>query len=72
MIIIYNKYFPRAPFLATNVFGVIFCRGKKGRLSAVDINHEYIRCSSVKCCTSALPYGIMPSGCGDGCDAVTG
>lgn len=42
MIIIYNKYFPRRPFLATNVFGIIFCRGKKGRLSKVDINHEYI------------------------------
>lgn len=42
MRIIYNKYFPFKPFLATNIFGTIFCRGKKGRLSAVDVNHEYI------------------------------
>lgn len=42
MIIIYNKYFPRRPFIATNVLGMVFCRGKKGRLSKVDINHEYI------------------------------
>lgn len=30
------------PFLATNIFGIIFCRGKEGRLSEVDKNHEYI------------------------------
>ncbi|MCQ2243445.1 MAG: CPBP family intramembrane metalloprotease [Bacteroidaceae bacterium] len=42
MRVIYNKYFPFKPFLATNIFGVILCRGKKGRLSDVDINHEYI------------------------------
>lgn len=42
MKIIYNKYFPFKPFLATNIFGIIFCRGKEGRLSEVDKNHEYI------------------------------
>lgn len=42
MRIIYNKYFPLKPFLATNICGIIFCRGKKGRLSKVDENHEYI------------------------------
>lgn len=42
MKIIYNRYFPLKPFLATNIFGIIFCRGKEGRLSEVDKNHEYI------------------------------
>ncbi len=42
MRVIYNKYFPFKPFLATNFFGLIICRGKKGKLSDVDINHEYI------------------------------
>lgn len=42
MRVIYNKYFPFKPFLATNIFGLVICRGKKGRLSDVDINHEYI------------------------------
>ena len=42
MKIIYNKYFPFGSFLATNLFGIIFCRSDKGRLSEVDKNHEYI------------------------------
>lgn len=42
MKVIYNKYFPISPFFATNIFGIIFCRGDKGRLSDVDKNHEYI------------------------------
>ena len=42
MRIIYNKHFPFGNFLATNVFGIIFCRSDKGRLSEVDKNHEYI------------------------------
>ena len=42
MKIIYNKYFPFGKFLATNIFGIIFCRSDKGRLSDVDKNHEYI------------------------------
>ncbi len=42
MKIIYNKYIPFGSFLATNIFGIIFCRSDKGRLSEVDKNHEYI------------------------------
>lgn len=42
MRVIYNKYFPFRPFLATNVLCIIFCRGKRGRLRPDDINHEYI------------------------------
>ena len=42
MKVIYNRYFPFGSFLATNVFGIIFCRSDKGRLSEVDKNHEYI------------------------------
>lgn len=42
MKIIYNKYIPFGSFLATNLFGIIFCRSDKGRLSEVDKNHEYI------------------------------
>jgi hypothetical protein len=42
MRIIYNRHFPFGSFLATNVYGIIFCRSDKGRLSEVDKNHEYI------------------------------
>ena len=42
MFVIYNKYFPFGSFLATNIFGLIFCRSDKGRLTEVDKNHEYI------------------------------
>lgn len=42
MKVIYNKYFPFGSFLATNIFGIIFCRSDKGRLSEIDKNHEYI------------------------------
>ena len=42
MKIIYNRHFPFGSFLATNVYGIIFCRSDKGRLSEVDKNHEYI------------------------------
>ena len=42
MKVIYNKYFPFGSFLATNIFGLVFCRSDKGRLSEVDKNHEYI------------------------------
>ncbi|MBR2778251.1 MAG: hypothetical protein IKD75_14385 [Prevotella sp.] len=42
MKVIYNKVFPFGSFLATNVFGLIFCRSDKGRLTKVDENHEYI------------------------------
>ena len=42
MKVIYNKYFPFGRFLATNIFGIIFCRSDKGRLSEIDKNHEYI------------------------------
>lgn len=42
MRIIYNRYFPFGPFLATNICGVIFCRSDKRRLNEVDKNHEYI------------------------------
>ena len=42
MRIIYNRYFPFGSFLATNIFGLIFCRSDKGRLTEVDQNHEYI------------------------------
>lgn len=42
MKVIYNKYFPIRPFFATNIFGLVLCRGKKGSLSEVDRNHEYI------------------------------
>ena len=42
MKVIYNRYFPFGSFLATNIFGIIFCRSDKGRLSEIDKNHEYI------------------------------
>ena len=42
MRIIYNRHFPFGSFLATNVYGIIFCRSDKGQLSEVDKNHEYI------------------------------
>lgn len=42
MKIIYNKYFPLGNFFATNIFGIIFCRSDKGRMSEVDQNHEFI------------------------------
>ena len=42
MKVIYNKYFPFGNFFATNIFGIIFCRSDKGRMSEVDQNHEYI------------------------------
>lgn len=42
MRIIYNRFFPISPFFATNIFGIIFCRSDKGRLTPVDANHEYI------------------------------
>lgn len=42
MRIIYNKYYPFKPFLAQNILGMIFCRGRKGSLKPDDINHEYI------------------------------
>lgn len=42
MKIIYNRHFPFGKFWATNIFGVVFCRSDKGRLSARDVNHEYI------------------------------
>ena len=42
MKVIYNKYIPFGSFLATNIFGIIFCRSDKGRLSEIDKNHEYI------------------------------
>lgn len=42
MKVIYNRFFPFGSFLATNIFGLIFCRSDKGRLTEVDKNHEYI------------------------------
>jgi hypothetical protein len=42
MKVIYNKYIPFGSFLATNIFGIIFCRSDKGRLTEIDKNHEYI------------------------------
>lgn len=42
MKVIYNKYFPVRPFFATNIFGLILCRGKEGSMKDVDRNHEYI------------------------------
>ena len=42
MKVIYNKYFPFGNFFATNIFGIIFCRSDKGRISEVTKNHEYI------------------------------
>ena len=40
--VIYNKYFPFGNFIATNIFGIIFCRSDKGRISETTKNHEYI------------------------------
>lgn len=40
--IIYNKYFPFGSFFAINIFGIVFGRSDKGRLSKVQLNHEYI------------------------------
>lgn len=42
MKLIYNRYFPFGKFFATNIFGIVFCRSDKGRLSETDLNHEYI------------------------------
>ena len=42
MKVIYNKYFPFGSFFATNIFGIIFCRSDKGRISETTKNHEYI------------------------------
>ena len=42
MKVIYNRYFPFGSFLATNIYGIIFCRSDKGRLSEIDKNHEHI------------------------------
>lgn len=42
MLIIYNRHFPLGSFFAINMFGVIFCRSDKGRMSDVDKNHEFI------------------------------
>lgn len=42
MKVIYNRFFPFGNFFATNIFGIIFCRSDKGRLTDVTKNHEYI------------------------------
>lgn len=42
MRIIYNKFIPFGPFWATNLFGFVFVRQDKGRLTDVARNHEYI------------------------------
>ena len=40
MMLIYNKFFPFGNFYATNIFGLIFCRSDKGRLSEVQMNSK--------------------------------
>lgn len=42
MKIIYNKYIPFGRFWATNLFGFVFCRVDKGKLTEKAKNHEYI------------------------------
>ena len=42
MKVIYNKHFPWGGFFAINICGLVFCRSDKGRMSAVERNHEYI------------------------------
>lgn len=42
MLIVKNKYFPRSPFIATNVFGIILFRIDKGEPDPITINHEFI------------------------------
>lgn len=42
MKVIYNKFFPFGSFYATNIFGIIFCRSDKGRISEITKNHEFI------------------------------
>lgn len=43
--IIYNKYIPFGRFLALNLFGVIFAKGK---LKDKDLNHELIHSAQIK------------------------
>ena len=43
--IIYNKYVPFGSFLAINLFGVIFAKGKLGR---IDVNHELIHSAQMR------------------------
>lgn len=48
MKIIYNNYIPVKGFLAMNLFGVLFVRGKKKKLSKVTLNHEAIHTEQMK------------------------
>lgn len=41
MRIIYSKHFPFKPFIATNLFGLVFCR-RGTKLDDVTVNHEHI------------------------------
>lgn len=43
--IIYNKYIPFGNFLAINLFGVIFAKGK---LSRACVNHELIHSAQIR------------------------
>ena len=45
MKIIYNRHIPFGHFLAINLFGVIFAKGK---LNKTDINHELIHSAQIK------------------------
>ena len=42
MKVIYNRFIPFGSFFAANIFGIIFCRSDKGRISETTKNHEYI------------------------------
>ena len=43
--IIYNKHIPFGSFLAINLFGVIFAKGK---LDKIDVNHELIHSAQIR------------------------
>lgn len=42
MRVIYNRFIPFRGFYAINLFGIVFARRDKGRMSPIDANHEYI------------------------------
>jgi len=42
MKVFYNRLIPFGSYYAINLFGIVFVRKDKGRMSTVDMNHEYI------------------------------
>lgn len=46
--IVYNKYVPFGKFLAINIFGVIFVKGRPGVLTSRVIRHERIHTAQMR------------------------